>query len=301
MAKQTTKLTMEEHTLSPRSREIYEAHIKRFDEWRGDQEITDIIVAKYLLYLWDKGLAPKTANLSIAAIRWRAEFEDNPDPYGRKAKATRRNYYRQAADEGDRGRGQADPVVWEQADAVAEQAIKDSKNLFGLRDAALVKTMSDGMLRPGEAVAVEVKHVNFEKETLLIPRSKTDQEGRGAVKYLGPPTLAYIRGLMEKGGITEGPLFRCINRNTHRPMKKGIGYSGLNKIIKSRCKAAGLTGKISGHSFRIGSAVSLAASGATDVQMQLDGRWKGGSGMPAHYSQKLPVSQSATARLRYGK
>ena len=82
-------------------------------------------------------------------------------------------------------------------------------------------------------------------------------------------------------------------------MKKGIGYYGPSKVIKSRCRAAGITGKISGHSIRVGSAISLNLSGATDAQMQNMGRWKG-SAMPIRYTQKISASQSAMARLRYG-
>ena len=44
------------------------------------------------------------------------------------------------------------------------------------------------------------------------------------------------------------------------------------RIIQARAKAAGVEGFISGHSLRVGSAVSLAKAGASVVDMQNVGR-----------------------------
>ena len=46
------------------------------------------------------------------------------------------------------------------------------------------------------------------------------------------------------------------------------------RIIQARAKAAGIEGFISGHSFRVGSAVSLAQVGVSVIDMQNAGRWK---------------------------
>ena len=54
------------------------------------------------------------------------------------------------------------------------------------------------------------------------------------------------------------------------------------KHTRKRSAHAGVEGFISGHSLRVGSAVSLAQAGATVVDMQVAGRWKS-SQMPAHY------------------
>ena len=55
----------------------------------------------------------------------------------------------------------------------------------GLRDAALLAVMSDGLLRVSEAAALEAADLEVEgANTLTIRRSKTDQEGAGAVQYI---------------------------------------------------------------------------------------------------------------------
>lgn len=107
MSKQRETLSMEEHVLSPGSRERYEGHLKRLDRWLKGREPTDRVLAEYLVYLFEKGLAPSTANGAVAAARWRCGREGQLDPQGRKTKATLRNFRR---DGYDRGYGQAEGV-----------------------------------------------------------------------------------------------------------------------------------------------------------------------------------------------
>ena len=71
------------------------------------------------------------------------------------------------------------------------------------------------------------------------------------------------------------------------------------RIIKKRA-AAGIEGFISGHSLRVGSAVSLAKAGASVVDMQVAGRWKSAQ-MPAHYAKAELAERGAIARFKDGK
>lgn len=294
MPKQRETLTMEEHVKSPGTMRKYEAHLARFDKWLKGRELTDETLALYLIYLFEKGLAPSTANVAVNAVRWRCGIEDQPDPHGRKSRATLRNFHRKGY---ERGYGQVDGVMWEDADKVVSLALKD-KNLYGLRDAALIAIGSDAMLRVGEITAIEVDHVDFDTKLLTIPRSKTDQEGKGAVEYLGDRTRELVRAWMDKAKIKDGYLFRQIHKD-YRVLKSMLGPESIRKIIKARCKAAGIEGRVSGHSLRVGGAQSMGIKGATPLEMQLVGRWKSPN-MPYHYAQKVVAKQSPVARLRYG-
>ena len=73
----------------------------------------------------------------------------------------------------------------------------------------------------------------------------------------------------------------------------------MRRIITARAAAAGITGRISGHSLRIGAAQSLAAAGASVVEMQQAGRWQSPS-MPGRYARGPLARRGAVARLRYG-
>jgi len=196
----------------------------------------------------------------------------------------------------DRGKGQVDPVEREEMLRVVTLAEAD-KTIAGLRDAALIRLMSDCLLRISEAVAVDVDHLH--KSTLLLRSSKTDQEGRGEVQYVGPPTLKLIDRYMTKAEISRGALFRRIRRGDHVQSERLTTVSA-RRIIQARAKAAGVEGFISGHSLRVGSAVSLAQAGASVVDMQNAGRWKSPQ-MPAHYAKAELAERGAVARFFYGK
>ena len=71
------------------------------------------------------------------------------------------------------------------------------------------------------------------------------------------------------------------------------------EVIKARAKAAGVDSFISGHSLRIGSAISLAQAGASVVDMQTAGRWKN-SQMPGHYASAELAERGAIARFKDG-
>ena len=153
-----------------------------------------------------------------------------------------------------------DGITWDEVEQVCALA-EAEKTVAGLRDSSLIRLMSDCLLRISEAVAVNVGDVNG---VLTIHQSKTDQGTRGytsATLYIGDPTRLIIRRYCEAGGITNGALFRRIRRGDNITDRR-LTVDGVRKIIKRRARAAGVEGKISGHSLRIGSAVSLAQAGA---------------------------------------
>ena len=65
-----------------------------------------------------------------------------------------------------------------------------------------------------ELVAVEVNHIEPHRDgsgTLLIPSSKTDQDGKGAYAWLSAETMRRLGRWLEESGITDGPVFRRIH------------------------------------------------------------------------------------------
>ena len=169
--------------------------------------------------------------------------------------------------------------------------------LAGLRDAALFRVMSDALLRIGEAVSIDCEHITTEFDEsgrLLLLRSKTDQEGRGASLFLTVRTVDTIRQLLQKAGYTEGPLFRRM-RKGDRMSDTRLTVDGARLAIKAAAARVGIKG-VSGHSLRIGTAQELAQRGATLVELQNAGRWTD-SQMPAHYTREQAAGKGAVARL----
>ena len=145
-------------------------------------------------------------------------------------------------------------------------------------------------------LAVNIEDVDT---TLTVRSSKTDQEGKGEALFIGEPTLDAIEKYCKSGEIESGALFRRIRRGQHITSER-LSVVSARRIIKKWAKAAGIEGFISGHSLRVGTAVSLAQSGATLVDMQTAGRWDDPK-MPAHYAKAELAERGAVARFFYGK
>ena len=194
------------------------------------------------------------------------------------------------------GRGQVEGVRWEQANCAAAVALTGAR-LKDVRDAALIAVMSDAMLRVSECAALNVEHVDLETQTVLIARSKTDQDGQGAVSYLGEPTIVRLRAYCDAGAIHTGPLFRRITKGGR--LRDQITARSIRAIVTARARQAGIPGRVSSHSLRIGAAQSLAQKGTSLVEMQQAGRWTSPT-MPGRYVRKQVAAHGAVARLRYG-
>ncbi len=117
----------------------------------------------------------------------------------------------------------------------------------------------------------------------------------GTVLYVGPPCAASWR---EAAGVHDGPLFRRIRRGD-KVQDTAITDRAARAIIRRRAAEAGIEGRISGHSLRVGAAQSLAAAGAGLVEMQTAGRWQSPA-MPARYARGQFAARGAVARLRHG-
>ena len=125
----------------------------------------------------------------VASVRFRAHLAGIPSPAGEATTRVLAGFSRAGR---ARGRGPADGVRWEQADAAAALAANGGA-LAGLRDAAILAIASDALLRVSEVAALEFADVNPSDSTVTVRHSKTDPEGAGAVAYLGPAAGAPLQ------------------------------------------------------------------------------------------------------------
>jgi integrase len=144
--------------------------------------------------------------------------------------------------------------------------------LSGTRDRALLLTGFAGAFRRSELVALDHADLEFNARGLVVTlrRSKTDQEGHGrkvALPYGSTFETCPVRSMqawLEESGITDGPLFRAINR--HGQMQSGrLSGVAVARIVKRCIGAAGLDpSNYSGHSLRSGFATTAAIAGASE-------------------------------------
>lgn len=171
--------------------------------------------------------------------------------------------------------------------------------LRDLRDMASLHLARDAMLRRSELVAIDVADLHRAEDgtgTLTIRRSKTDQEGAGAVQFVGSRAMAAIDRYLAAAGISEGPLFRSIRKGGH-VQAAGIEGGDVSRAWKRLAQAAGLDpAAISGHSARVGMAQDLVAAGADLPGVMQAGRWSSPA-MPARYARHQAARRGAVAKL----
>ena len=284
-------------SIAPSTVKVYRCAMQQLETWLDGRSLTDNLLANYITGLYQDGKSPATISKIVAAAKWTV------NQHGAEAKnllftITEKTLAGIRRKGKDRGRGQVDGMTWDEVERICTR-VEAENTVTGLRDSALIRLMSDCLLRISEAVAVNVEDVDA---GLTVHYSKTDPGTAGTpgvTLYIGPPTRQVIRRYCEAGGITDGALFRRIRRGDNITEDR-LTIDGVRKIIKRRAREAGLEGNISGHSLRIGSAVSLAQAGASVVNMQVAGRWKSPQ-MPAHYARAELAEQGAIARFKYGK
>ena len=287
-------------SLAPGTLALYRGIAGKLDQWlqaRG-WEASDIAIAEYLDHEHQRGIAPGTVALIPAAAKYAAKMSGHPNPIGPQCARVLAGIKREGR---GRGNGQVRGLSWSEAERVAACALVGEPGPRDYRDAALVMLMSDCLLRVGEAVAVQVDNIDTMTDgsgRLTVHRSKTDQTGKGVVLYLGPPTMRALRDWQAAGGVDNGPLFRRVRRGGN-VQDAALTSTAARGIIQARAREAGIAGRVSGHSARVGAAQSLAAAGAGLVEMQAAGRWESPS-MPAHYARGQLASRGAVAKLRHG-
>jgi site-specific recombinase XerD len=161
-----------------------------------------------------------------------------------------------------------------------ERALSNtSKSLAGQRDKSLGLLGMAGALRRSEIVALEVSDLTYSPEgvRIVIRRSKGDQHGEGQVIAVARTStnlcpVANLEAYLERAGITEGRVFRAVDR--HGNVKAGMTDQSVALIVKKLTGRAGLEGDYSGHSLRAGFATQAARSGVEERKIAMTTRHK---------------------------
>jgi len=142
----------------------------------------------------------------------------------------------------------------------------------GLRDSALFLVGFAGALRRSELVAIDHGHLRFEAGhvTIHIPRSKSDQAGKGADVTLprmrteagAVSATCPVRALeawLARTHIRRGAVFRSVTAGGR--LGDRLSADGVRHVLLSRAKLAGLTvpagERLSPHGLRRGSSPRL--------------------------------------------
>lgn len=255
--------------LSENTMRAYRGDWQEFQDWctargRSSLPATPATVANFASTLAGAGKKVPTIARKLAAVRFfhRGARMDNPtDDAGVAAilKGIRRTI-------GTKPRQKAPATV----DVIhAMLARIPSETLQGKRDRALLLLGFAGAFRRSELVSVTVEALTFSEKgvDVFLPRSKTDQEGKGqSVAVLNGKALRPVdrlREWLDAAGITEGPIFLRINRGDH-VTDEALTAQSVALIVKRYAEAAGLdVASLSGHSLRAGFVTSAAENRAS--------------------------------------
>lgn len=145
-------------------------------------------------------------------------------------------------------------------------------NLLGVRDRALLLVGFAGAFRRSELVGLDVQDCAFGVDgvTVLLRRSKTDQEGQGrkvGLPYGSNPATCPVRALrawLDASAITTGPVFRWVTRHG-KIRDERLSPFAVAVVVKRHCARVGLDAKdFAGHSLRAGLATAAAIAGASE-------------------------------------
>jgi site-specific recombinase XerD len=230
------------------TRRAYRADFEIFRTWCNERKVSDLpataqAVAAFIAFEASRAIKPSTIARRVAAIRYAHKLASHESPTNAESvRATLRGIRRTMGVAPIR----KVPITAEHIRAMAAAAAPDT--LVGLRDRALLLVGFAGALRRSELVGLNVDDLEETEGGLCIriTRSKTDQEGQGAVIAIVSGAVACpiksVKAWLTAARITNGPLFRPIVKGG-RVTSDRLSAKSVADIIKTYAKRIGLDAK----------------------------------------------------------
>lgn len=286
---------------SDNTRKAYRSSIRQFEKWGGRLPTDQGTLIRYLLGKAET-LNPRTLDLHLTAIsQWhRYQGLRNPadEPLIRKTMEGIRRSHGQA-------KRKAKGLRLEHVAQIVEHLTGLAESKKRARDLAIVLTGFFGAFRRSELVAIQIQDLVWEPEGLIIrlPRSKTDQEASGLIRAL-PYSVgnvcagAAIKAWIDQAQLSEGPLFRPINRWDHVG-GKALNPGAINDLLKMLGTACGFdfVTELSSHSFRRGFSTSAAREKIDFELIKKQGGWKSDATVWEYIEEGQQLTNNASSPL----
>ncbi len=156
--------------------------------------------------------------------------------------------------------------------------VDQQKPMRAARDKALLLIGFAGAFRRSELVALTCSDVTYFDNgiELLIRRSKTDQEGAGRTVFIpyAKGTRCPVKALkawLELAGISEGPLFRAVNRHDNVVHGRALTPQSVALIVKASVRnmsGEAAAKSVAGHSLRAGYCTEAVTAGLQPFQIR---------------------------------
>jgi integrase len=149
------------------------------------------------------------------------------------------------------------------------------------RNRAVLAVAYDTLAHRSELVELRIEDLQNSADgrgTIKIRRSKTDQLGKGSIRYLASDTMRIVQEWLAVAAVNDGPLFRAVTRSG----RAGAALSpyDVTRIFKEMASLAGLppesVRRISAHSTRMGAVQDMVKTDGVDTaSVMRAGGWKG--------------------------
>ena len=162
-------------------------------------------IAEYLTERAAAGAGASTLGMALAAIAAAHGVAGETDPT--RSEGVRRTVAGLRRETAGTAQRQARPLT---ETALAAIAASTPPTARGRTELALCRTMRDALLRRSEAAALtwaDLERAGDGSGRLTIRRAKGDQDGRGAVVYIGTAALDAIEALRPDDASHEAPVF----------------------------------------------------------------------------------------------
>ena len=244
---------------------------------------------------------PRTLSLHLTALSHWHDYQQLPDPtqtpYIRKLlKGVKHTH--------GRPKRKAQALYPEHIQQMVAQ-LNQKDTLKSIRDNALIQVAYFGAFRRSELIAMRVEDMKFNTKGLmiLIPRSKSDQEGTGKVKALpyGKGDICPVTSIkkwLDAANLTEGHVFRSISR-WGKMQSSSLHPDSINSILKklaSEC-SFDFIDELSSHSLRRGFATSAASAGAKFDSIKRQGGWSSDNTVKEYIDDSKIFDENAAISL----
>lgn len=265
-------------TKAENTKRAYRSDVRLFVTWCDKHNLDSMpakneAVALYMVHMDKVGRRPSTIRRALTSINQAHVLAGHAEPVDARVLELKKGIHR------IRGRARQKKIAIT-LERLRRIIITTPNDFIGTRDRALLLVGWTAALRRSELCAIRYEDLEERPEgfALMLPRSKTDQEGVGRRIGLpfvdGDQMLCSVRALrkwLKLANIESGPVFRIIGRGGLRKMfykiqDKSISDKRVSLIIKAAAKRAGYdAAEYSGHSLRSGLVTTLAHAGISEA------------------------------------
>lgn len=275
----STDLALQENRSAARSKSttrMLQSHWRAWESWAQQHNLSsrpaDLRGLERYLVALGETVSAQTVAARLWAINQAHKMSGMPEPG--QAEGIRLALAGIKRRKGTRAK-QAQPITLDHLRALPEPI-----TLAEVRDRALLLVGWAAALRRSEIAAIDVEHLELAPTglRLLIPFSKTDQQGRGQTVDIlratrgGPCPVGALQAWLAAAAISEGPVFRAIDR--HGTLGNRLTGGSIARIVKTACVTLGLDPAThGGHSLRAGAATWWSDQGKPAALIAQHGRW----------------------------